>query len=149
MNLTSNFKLERVAPDATAATTFRKAAGTSDALNSNNVDVLDYGSITFLVAIGLISATGTIAFTVEGSATGSGGWTAITGAARSIVAADADKIVAITVARVPSAYRYVRLVSTRATANSAIDSVTALLGDGRLNAPSHGSSIVTPAVVSG
>jgi hypothetical protein len=146
MNLTSNFKIERVAPDGTAATTWQLSAGTT-AVNSAAVDCLDFGSVTFLAHIGAITATGTIAFTVEGSANGSTGWTAISGAARSIVATDAQKVVAIGLARVPSAFRYVRLVSTRATANSALDAVTAVIGDGRLNAPTHGATIVTPVVV--
>jgi len=146
MNLTSNYKIERVAPDGTAATTFQLSAG-STAVNSAAVDCLDFGSVAFLAHIGTIASTGTIAFTVEGSANGSTGWTAITGAAKSVTATDDDKIVAIGLARVPSAYRYVRLVSTRATANSNLDAVTAILGDGRLNAPTHGATIIAPVVV--
>lgn len=148
MNLTSNFKLERVAPDATAATTFTLAAGTTS-VNSAAVDLLDFASVTFLAHIGAITGSGQVIFTVEGSANGSTGWTALTGATATVIgSANSNRIALIGVARPVSPFRYVRLVSARTVANVVLDAVTALSGDGRLNAPTQPSAtILTPVVV--
>jgi hypothetical protein len=147
MNLTSNYKIDRVAPDGTAATTWTLAAGTTT-VNSAAVDLLDYGSVTFLAHIGAITGSGQVIFTVEGSANGSTGWTALTGATTTVVgSANSNRIAAIGVSRPVGTFRFVRLVSARTVANVVLDAVTAISGDGRLNAPTHGATVLTPVNV--
>jgi uncharacterized protein with beta-barrel porin domain len=146
MNLTSNYRIERVAPDGTAASTFTLAAGTTT-VNSAAVDLLDFASVVFSAHIGAITGSGQVIFTVEGSANGSTGWTALTGATTTVIgSANSNKIALIGVARPASPYRYVRLVSARTVANVVLDAVTAFAGDGRLSAPTHPTATVAASV---
>lgn len=122
-------KIVHVAPNDGATSTYTLAAGTSD-VNSVAVDALGYGRIAFLWVFGDNAATGTFTGSIEGSADGSTGWTAITGALSTFTAGatDTDDEMLMVECNLNPAYRYYRAVSNRGTANTALNGLFCLLG---------------------
>lgn len=128
-NLLRNTLAVHVAPDDAATTTYTLAAGTS-AKNSVSVDTQGYKGATWLVAFGANVDTGVFVGKIQGSADGSTNWTDITGATQTNTdasAASANKCMAIQVES--PLYRYLRFVSTRTVANSAINALFCFLDD--------------------
>jgi hypothetical protein len=127
MNVLRNIQIVHVAPDATAATTFTLAAGTTD-VNSAAVDTQGFMSATFFVTFGDNADTATFTGKIQGSADGSTGWTDLPGATTSFTAGatDTDNEM-IAVAVFSPAFRYLRFVSDRGVANTAINAIHALL----------------------
>lgn len=105
-----------VAPNDAATTTRTLAAGTT-AVNSVSVDAIGDFSANFVIGLGAITATGTGTIKLQRSDDGST-WADITGASQAYTDADANKNITICISEVVN--RYLRVVTTRATANSAI-----------------------------
>lgn len=122
-------KIVHVAPDDQATTTYALAAGTTD-VNSVAVDSLGFGRVLFLWTFGDNADTGTFTGSIEGSANGTTGWTAITGATSSFTAGatDTDTEMLGVECEVNPTYRYYRTVSNRGTANTVIAALHSLLG---------------------
>jgi hypothetical protein len=119
--LTQISEIERVAPDSTAATTFTLAAGTTD-VNSSAIDLQASNGAHVIVLLGALAASATYTASIEQSATGSGGWTAL-GNLSIAVSADTDdnKVLAFDVTQ--PTQRYIRVVSDRGTGNTTIDGI--------------------------
>lgn len=151
-NFLRNHLVQHVAPDATAATTYALAAGTTD-VNSSAVDTQGYMEATFIWTFGDNADTATFTGSIEGSADGSTGWTAITGATTSFTAgaSDTDNEM-IAVAVYSPLYRYVRAVSNRGVANTVIAALHCVLGEPTQAAvtqlTSAGQFISAPVLVS-
>jgi len=128
MNFLRNNLVQHVAPDATAATTFTLAAGTTD-VNSSAVDTQGYMEATFVWIFGDNADTATFTGKIQGSADGSTGWADITGATTSFTAGatDTDNEM-LAVAITSPLNRYVRAVSDRGTANTALNGLLCVLG---------------------
>jgi hypothetical protein len=127
MNLLRNALAVHVAPSDGATTTYVLAAGTTT-VNSVAVDTQGYKSATWIVTFGANLDTSVYVGKVQGSADGSTGWTDITGATQTNTdasAASANKKMAVQV--YSPLYRYLRWVSTRTVANSAINSLDCIL----------------------
>lgn len=122
-------KIVHVAPNDGAATTYALAAGTTD-VNSVAVDALGFGRVLFLWAFGDNVDLGTFTGSIEGSANGTDGWTAITGATTSFTAgaSDTDNELLGVECGVNPAYRYYRAVTNRGTQNSVLTDLLCLLG---------------------
>ncbi|MDH5640127.1 MAG: hypothetical protein OEY28_02450 [Nitrospira sp.] len=92
------------------------AAGVTT-INSAVVDMQGFDGIVFLTNAGTIAATGTAAVKVQqDTAVGMGGAADLAGSGQAFIDTDDNKSVAVDVKR--PLERYVRLVITRATANS-------------------------------
>lgn len=92
------------------------AAGTS-AINSTVVDMAGYDGVVFLTNTGTFTASGTATAKVQqDSAVGMGAAADLTGTSQAFVDTDDNKSVAVDIKR--PLERYLRLVVTRATANS-------------------------------
>lgn len=121
-------KVVHVAPDDGATTTYALGAGTTDK-TSVAVDALGFSDIAFLICFGDNADTGTFTGTIQGSADGSTGWTAITSAAADFVAgaSDTDNEMLGVSCPVNPSYRYYRLSSDRGTANLVFTDLIAFL----------------------
>jgi len=119
----NELQIVTVAPDSTAATTRTLAAGTT-AVNSATVDAISDFSANFVIGLGAITATGTGSFKLQRSDDGTT-WADITGAVQAYTDADANKNIVICISEVVN--RYLRVVTTRATANSAVGAVFCFL----------------------
>lgn len=122
-------KIIHVAPNDGATTTYALAAGTTD-VNSVAVDAIGFKRVAFLWIFGDNLDTGTFTGKIEGSANGTDGWTAITGATTSFTAgaSDTDNEMLAVECSVDPAYRYYRGVTDRGTANTVLAGLLALLG---------------------
>jgi hypothetical protein len=128
-NLLRNTLAVHVAPNDGATTTYTLAAGTTT-VNSVAVDTQGYKGATWLALFGANLDTSVYVGKVQGSADGSTGWTDITGATQTNTdasAASANKLMAIQVES--PLFRYLRFVSTRTVANSALNGLFCLLDD--------------------
>lgn len=103
-------------PDATAATTKTLAAGTT-AVNSASIDLLADSDVNIVIDLGAITATGVGSFQLQRSDNNST-WANITGAVYSFTDADSNKTVTIALSELTN--RYIRVVTTRTVANTAI-----------------------------
>lgn len=148
-------KIVHVAPNDGATTTYSLSAGTTD-VNSVAVDALGFGRVCFLWTFGDNVATGTFTGKIEGSANGTDGWTAVTGATSSFTAAASDtddEMLAVECDVLPS-YRYYRAVSDRGVANTVIAALHCLLGRAQGQTPvtqstAAGNFVQTPVNVIG
>lgn len=146
-------KVVHVAPDSGSATTYALAAGTTD-VNSSAVDSLGFGRVCFVWIFGDNADTGTFTGSIEGSADGSTGWTAITGAESTFTAgaSDTDNEMLAVECPVNPSYRYYRAVTNRGTANTVLAGLLALLGRVEGVQPvtqltSAGQFVQTPVVI--
>lgn len=98
------------------------AAGQTD-LESDAVDMANYDGIRFIASMGTITAGAVTSLRVEGSPSGTGDWTAITGASVTIPDDGDDKVYIVEVYR-PGA-RYVRAVLDRGTQNAVCNGIIA------------------------
>ena len=121
MQLLNEFNIVTMFPDATAATTKGLAAGTS-AVNSSSLDLLGDLSANIVVDMGVITATGTGTLQLQRSDDNSA-WTNIAGAVYNYTDADTLKTITFCLSQVTE--RYVRIATTRATANSVITGIKA------------------------
>jgi hypothetical protein len=129
MNFFKQIKTLRVAPDSGAATTWALSAGTGD-VNSSPVDTQGYRGVAFLPIFGDNANGATFTGSIEGSADGSTGWTAISGASFSFTAGATDTDNELHGVEVYSpAYRYVRFKSDRGTADTALAALMVHLYD--------------------
>jgi hypothetical protein len=140
MNLTKCCKFTRLTTDGT---NYSNAAGTTDTLEGTVVDMANFEAVTFLVSVGAITTTGTVACTVQ-----QGTDATVTDAAdlsgpthTFSAAADSNKTVAIEVNQPRE--RYLRLKIVRATANAVIDSVVAIQTGPRVMPPAVGAQMET------
>lgn len=117
--MNGNISRQLVDPDNGAAGTKTLAAGTSDK-KSAWVSNVGFSAICFNVLLGAITATGTIALTVEHSDDQA---TVVveTGISAAVTDADGSKVVSLEVVR--PQYKYSRVSIDRATANSVINGI--------------------------
>ncbi|NBW10352.1 MAG: hypothetical protein EBR82_20215 [Caulobacteraceae bacterium] len=128
-NLFRNVLAVHVAPNDSATTTYTLAAGTTT-VNSVGVDTQGYKGAQFLVTFGTNVDTAVAAFKVQGSADNSTGWTDISNATQTNTdasGASSNKMLAISVEG--PLFRYIRLVTTRTVANTALNALHCLLDD--------------------
>jgi hypothetical protein len=126
-NIFNQLKVLRVAPDATAATTWTLAAGTTD-VNSAVIDTSGYRGVAFLPIFGDNADTATFTGKIQGSANGTTGWTDITDASFTFTAGASDTDNELGGASVYSPlYQYVRFVSDRGVANTVLAGLLVIL----------------------
>lgn len=119
----NEYQIVTVFPDATAPTTKALAAGTT-AVNSTSIDCLGDFDINVVIDMGAVTATGTGTFKLQRSDDNTN-WTDITGCSQAWADTETNKTVTLCVSQIVN--RYVRLVTTRATANTAVSGVKAYL----------------------
>lgn len=119
----NDFAIVTVPPDSGAATTVALAAGTS-AKNSGAIDLLGALSVMITLKLGAITSTGTGTAKLQWSDDNST-WTDITGSSQAWDDTMSNLSLSWGISQIQN--RYVRVVLTRATANSAIAIITALL----------------------
>lgn len=118
-SFSENEKLERLMNGAAAG------QGTT---NGDLLDTLGYDSVTFIGLIGAVDPTGTVQMKIQqGREAGGGDMADLSGATADLSADDDDKLLLVEIYRPRE--RYVRPVIVRATADSAIDGVVAILRD--------------------
>lgn len=124
--LLSDEKVIAIAPDSGATTTFNLAAGTSNK-NSVAIDLTTYmgQNITLLALAGPIVSTGTLSVKLQHSTDGTT-WSDVAGSSRSWDDTMSYQHQGWSITKVN--YRYLRLVTTRATANSTIDRFLGIIG---------------------
>lgn len=139
-HLIQNALVTRLAPDQSAATTFLLAAGTSD-VGCTAVDTREYDSVMFIVLVGAIAAGGTVDIKAQQSTdTTDGNFSDLAGtAATQLGDTDDDKMVIIDIHRPTE--RYVRIFTTRTTANSDLAGVIAIQYNAKDAAPTQGSTV--------
>lgn len=128
MSVFEGLYFRHLPPNDGATTTYTLSAGTTD-VNSVSVDIYGFGgsSIAFLIIFGANLDTGTCACTVQGSDDNTT-FTTVTGATKTLTdasAASSNQAIGIEV-REPQ-YRYYRVAFDRATANTSINALYALL----------------------
>jgi len=101
------------------------SAGTSDS-NSSSVDCSGFNSVTFLDLLGAIVSGGAQSIKVQGS-TDDSTFVDLEDTAYAIADTDDNKIACVEILK--PAYRYLRLVTKRATQNTTIDGVVAILSN--------------------
>ncbi len=108
------------------------AAGTS-AANGTAVDMSGYEGVIFLVAFGaIVSGAVTSVKAQQGAASDGSDGADLEGSGVTVADTDDNKIVALDIYRPrQSLGKYVRPVVSRATQNATIDSITAILYNGR------------------
>lgn len=123
--LAKNVEIRRIVPDATAATTFILAAGTSD-VNTGTIDARGYNELTIIFMSGTMAASSSIDLALQYSDNDSD-WTAVTsGTTAQVSATDDNKVSVVNISDLQ--HRYYRLAVTRGDGgNSTIDGVIALL----------------------
>lgn len=123
--LAKNVEIRRIVPDATAATTFILAAGTTD-VNSGTIDTRGYNELTIIFMSGTMAASSSIDLALQYSDNDSD-WTAVTsGTTAQVSATDDNKVTVVNIADLQ--HRYYRLAVTRGDGgNATIDGVIALL----------------------
>lgn len=130
-NLFKNAKLLRLKPDGT---NYEITAGTGDTLTSNSIDTMGFAGVAFILALGTVTATGTVAPTVQQSSDdGSSDAYVATTALIAAASYTSGYDVVIDVARPQE--RYLKLVTVRATANVVIDGLWAILYRPSMGAP--------------
>ena len=105
-------------------------AGTSTQ-NGTGVDTSDYDEVTFILALGTITSTGTPGLKAQQSDDdgSSDGYSDIEGSLQTVADTESGKIVALTIYR--PGKKWVRPTVLRPTANAVIDGVIAVLGKPR------------------
>lgn len=135
-NLLKTTKISRVSNAA--------AAGTSD-INCTSVDMSGFDSVTFVAAFGTLTATQVTLLKLEGSDDNSS-FSAITSSSTAAMAdGDSNKLLAATVQR--PAYRYIRAVIDRGTANAVVDGVIAFQQAARDIPTTHSSTVSATVTV--
>lgn len=115
-HLTDQAKATRVSEDV--------AAGSTD-INCTILDMANFEAVQFMVSFGAITAGAATGVKIQqGDDSGLSDAQDLLGSALAIVDTDDDKLLITDIVRPEK--RYVRLVITRATQNSVIDSATAL-----------------------
>lgn len=99
------------------------AAGTT-AVNCTSIDMAGFDSVTFIAAMGTLTATQVTGMKLQESDDNSSFSDVTSGATAAMADADSNKILVASYKR--PAKRYVRAVLTRGTANAVIDAVFAL-----------------------
>lgn len=117
-NLLANAAIDRVSNAV--------AAGQTE-IDCTGVDTQDADSVTFIVAIGAMTATGQLTVKLQQSSDNGVGdaWADLAGSGQVLGDTNSNKLVAIEGVQLQK--RYVRLVLLRATANIAIDGVVSIL----------------------
>lgn len=130
-------KLQRVSNAAAAAQT---------AVNSTAVDTTGYDSVTFVALFGAIDATAVTSVKLQGGALANGSDAVdLLGTSVSVAADDDNQIVALELNQ--PTYRYIRAVISRATADSVVDGIVALLGNPKTMPVTHDATTVVDTEV--
>ena len=124
------------------------AAAGATAVNSSWIDLktLDAHGVAFLVALGAIVSTGTVTLKLQYSSDGSASAGDVAGSSFAIADTGGSLVYSIGIDR--PTYRYVRVVMTRAVANSTILSVIAVTNLEGVRPQNVGTSLVlsSPAI---
>lgn len=121
-NLIHAVKLSRPLASAVAAQT---------ELDGTGVDTSGFDEVTFILALGAVSASGVPALKAQQSDDDGSvdGYSDIAGSAQAATDADSGKLIALTIYRPQK--KFVRPVVTRAGGNAVVDGVIAVLGKPR------------------
>jgi hypothetical protein len=119
------------------------AAGATDS-NGAAVDMSGYEGVLFLVAFGaIVSGAATSVKAQQGAASDGSDGADLEGTSVTVADTDDNKIVALDIYRPRSANgKYVRPVVKRATQNATIDSITAILYNGRIKPQALDTTLV-------
>lgn len=119
------------------------AAGTSTITPSAGIDMQGFNSCVFLVLLGALTDTTVPSIKVQQSDDDgvADAYSDLEGTAYSVTDADDNEIIAVEIIR--PAKRYLKLILARATANTVLDGIVAILG----GAQSH--PVTQPATING
>lgn len=116
MNLTNNSLTKRIRPDGSGYTV---SAGTSS-VNSDIVDTAGYNGVRFIIGFGALTSSAVTSVKVQQNTANSGtGMADLEGTSISIADTDDNKIAVTEI--IQPVERYVRMATTRGTANAVID----------------------------
>jgi len=116
------------------------AAGVTT-INSTAIDSRGFDSVTFFVAMGAIVAGAATSCKLQGGEQSDGSDAVdLLGTSLTIADTDDDKLLALELNQ--PTFRYVRCVVLRATQNSTIDGIVALLGNPKTLPPPHDAATV-------
>ena len=133
INFTKDCKVTRVI-DATAA-------GTDDTISGSTIDMKGFGSCTFIVGFGTITASAVTSIKVQQDSDSAMGTAAdLLGSSVSITDAQDDHSVLVEVAEPRE--RYVRVQVVRATANAVIDFGLAVQTNPKISPVTHDATTV-------
>ncbi|MEJ0015707.1 MAG: hypothetical protein WDN25_03925 [Acetobacteraceae bacterium] len=136
-------KTMRIKPDGSGYTV---AGGTSD-VNSDIVDTAGFDGVRFIVGFGAITSGGVQSIKLQQNTANSGGAMAdLAGTGITVADTDDNKIAIAEVFR--PAERYLRVVTKRATQNSAIDFCLVELFDPRVRPITDDASVIASEVAS-
>ena len=121
------------------------AAGTTT-ITSSAIDCAGFQSVTGLVALGTVTATGTGAVTLTECATSGGTYTEVTGSSATWADTDGSKV--ILVENVAISKRYVKVVAARATANTVLGSVMLICSNPR-KSTTQPTTVLSTTLVNG
>jgi hypothetical protein len=137
-NLTANSKRVRLKVDGT---NYQRSAGQATD-TSEAIDTRGYSSVLIREGLGAITATGTVAFKVQQSSddASTDTYDDIAGTAQALTAAaDAQKVIECEIHR--PAKRYLKVITTRAVANGAVDFLEVFLYNPRNSAPAADTTV--------
>lgn len=122
------------------------AAGTTDQ-NGSVIDMAGYDNVVFGVSFGTITSGAATTIKVQqGTDSGGSDMADLAGSKVTVADTDDNKLALVEVYRPQE--RYVRVVVTRATQNSVIDSAWAIQTSPRVNPPTQDSTtVITPTFV--
>lgn len=137
-NLTQDSKRLRLKVDGTS---YAKTAGTTDTLTSEAVDTSGYQSALFRIGFGAITGSAVTGIKVQ-SSTDDGSTDAyadLTGTAQAPADTDDNKVFEVEIHR--STERYLKFITTRATANVVVDFLEVFLYNPTRSAPTQDSTV--------
>ena len=104
-----------------------QAAGTTDVITSDAVDMAGYEGCLFVVTLGTLTSTGTVTCKLQQSSDNAvaDGYSDIEGSSKAN-SGDTATTKQILIEIINPQKRYLKLLATRATANCGIDSITAI-----------------------
>lgn len=129
----------------TNGTNYQNAAGTSDTLTSGAIDTIGFESVAIQLLVGAVTSTGTCTIKVQQSSDNGStdDYTDIAGTAQVATTGDSNKAILVDIHR--PAKRYLKVVTTRATANVAIDGLVAFLyGAGDVAVTQPAATVIGP-----
>ena len=133
-----NHKLIRLGNAAAAATTDIEATG---------VDMAGFGSVTFIVPFGTITAGAVTSVKAQQSDDNGStdGWSDLAGSAVTVADTDDNKVAVLEITR--PVKRYVRPVVDRGTQNAVVDGILAILSHPRTLPITADSTLITPKLL--
>lgn len=142
MNLSQASKLVRMKPDGT---NFVGAAGMT-AINSDIIDMAGFENVRFTIAMGTIAAGAVTSVKIQQNDANSGtGMEDLTGSSVTVADDKDNQLIVIDVLKPKK--RYLRVVTSRATANATVDAMIADLYDARVQPVTKDATVLSQTVL--